>query len=540
MNKNKLLVIKFIMKDNFLRKEFKLKGKDNKLYNLTLIKEEDEIAFKSNEINNIWNIEYVLSININKFYNINKSLRKYNSINEIYSKYFNDIKEEQISIFSNDNKIIVNFSDNDIVGIPFILEPNEMKIDDIIRKLCDKMKDIDTLKTELDKQKIENDNLRNELIKRRKDDEKNISEIRKEIENLKKEINNISQKELYDNKLEYKAKEINQVKKDIEKLDKKKYSEYKKINEKSDKNEFSILGWEKDLESINEVQKEYDEKNTTKNEMNNFNNKLICENDKFNGINVQNPDETKFQNQNKELYGAKDLVLEDDLDIDYFRYQLEFEKNEIKLNLNIKNARYFVIDDIKITNRSNKSFKSFYMIIDMNTSSKNFYFDFYERSPTIHFVTPPYPLLTGESFNGIFSFSIKQLKIGEYTIYIYLREKPDGDNLSSPLKITVNLIEDPENIERKEEKENEKKEKEKEKKEKEDYFKREEDIKRIQEEIENVDYKGLDKIKVEEIFNDLYDEYNITSFFEKEEVINKIIEFKCDEQKINEWIEDIL
>ena len=540
MNKNKLLVIKFIMKDNFLRKEFKLKGKDNKLYNLTLIKEEDEIAFKSNEINNIWNIEYVLSININKFYNINKSLRKYNSINEIYSKYFNDIKEEQISIFSNDNKIIVNFSDNDIVGIPFILEPNEMKIDDIIRKLCDKMKDIDTLKTELDKQKIENDNLRNELIKRRKDDEKNISEIRKEIENLKKEINNISQKELYDNKLEYKAKEINQVKKDIEKLDKKKYSEYKKINEKSDKNEFSILGWEKDLESINEVQKEYDEKNTTKNEMNNFNNKLICENDKFNGINVQNPDETKFQNQNKELYGAKDLVLEDDLDIDYFRYQLEFEKNEIKLNLNIKNARYFVIDDIKITNRSNKSFKSFYMIIDMNTSSKNFYFDFYERSPTIHFVTPPYPLLTGESFNGIFSFSIKQLKIGEYTIYIYLREKPDGDNLSSPLKITVNLIEDPENIEKKEEKENEKKEKEKEKKEKEDYFKREEDIKRIQEEIENVDYKGLDKIKVEEIFNDLYNEYNITSFFEKEEVINKIIEFKCDEQKINEWIEDIL
>jgi hypothetical protein len=41
-----------------------------------------------------------------------------------------------------------------------------MKIDIIIRKLCDKIKDIDTLKTELDKQKIENDNLKNELMKK--------------------------------------------------------------------------------------------------------------------------------------------------------------------------------------------------------------------------------------------------------------------------------------------------------------------------------------------------------------------------------------
>jgi len=149
-------------------------------------------------------------------------LRKYDSINEIFSKYFNDIKEEQISIFSNDNKIIVYFSDNDIVEKPFILEPNEMKTDDIIRKLCDKMKDIDALKTELDKQKIENDNLRNELIKRRSDDEKNISKIREEIDNLKTTINNICQKELYGNKLENKDKEISQVKENIEKLDKNK------------------------------------------------------------------------------------------------------------------------------------------------------------------------------------------------------------------------------------------------------------------------------------------------------------------------------
>ena len=165
------------MEDNFSRKEFKLKGKDDRLYNLTIIKEEDEIIFKSKEMNN----EYVLSINIKELYYINKSLRKYKSINELFSKYFNDIKEEQISISSNDSQIIVYLSNNDIVEIPFILEPNEMKIDETIRKLCDKMKEIDALKTELENQKIENDNLKNELIKRRKDDEKNISEIRKKL-----------------------------------------------------------------------------------------------------------------------------------------------------------------------------------------------------------------------------------------------------------------------------------------------------------------------------------------------------------------------
>ena len=104
-----------------------------------------------------------------------------------------------------------------------------------------------------------------------------------------------------------------------------------------------------------------------------------------------------------------------------------------------------------------------------------------------------------------------------------MREKPNGDNLSSPLIITVNLIEASEIIERKEE-------------EKEDNFKEEEDIKRMKEKNENIDYKGVDKIKVEEMFNNLDDEYNICSKFDKEEVINKIIEFNCDKQKINKWI----
>jgi hypothetical protein len=42
------------------------------------------------------------------------------------------------------------------------------------------------------------------------------------------------------------------------------------------------------------------------------------------------------------------------------------------------------------------------------------------------------------------------------------------------------------------------------------------------------------------MLNVLDDEYGITSMFYKEDVINKIIEFNCDRQKIDKWIQDSL
>ena len=42
------------MEDNNSRKEFILKGKDDRLYNLMILNEQDEITFKSNIIDNIW------------------------------------------------------------------------------------------------------------------------------------------------------------------------------------------------------------------------------------------------------------------------------------------------------------------------------------------------------------------------------------------------------------------------------------------------------------------------------------------------------
>ena len=46
--------------------------------------------------------------------------------------------------------------------------------------------------------------------------------------------------------------------------------------------------------------------------------------------------------------------------------------------------------------------------------------------------------------------------------------------------------------------------------------------------------------KVMEIFEELEDGYNLTSLKEKEEIIEKIKELKCDRDKINEWVEAII
>jgi hypothetical protein len=242
-----------------------------------------------------------------------------------------------------------------------------MKIDIIIRKLCDKIKDIDTLKTELDKQKIENDNLKNELIKRRNENEKNINEIRKEIESLKEAINILSQKELYDNKLENKTRKINQMKEDIKKLGKnKKLAEYAKKEEITGKNEFSILESESNLNSKDEFKKDFEEKNNTANEMNslmnNFKSKLICKSDKSSKIKVKNSDEIKQQNIS--IDKCKKMIVSSDNE-KIIEELIQFEKDEIKQDLNIKKAKFFEIENIKITNIGNdKGFNNLWMVID--------------------------------------------------------------------------------------------------------------------------------------------------------------------------------
>ena len=95
---------------NIIEKE--IKGIDNKIYRLLILKEEDEIILKSNIIDDIYDNQYILNINIKQFYNINKIFKQYKYINDIYLKYFNNIKEEDIKIYLENNKIKIKYKED--------------------------------------------------------------------------------------------------------------------------------------------------------------------------------------------------------------------------------------------------------------------------------------------------------------------------------------------------------------------------------------------------------------------------------------------
>ena len=42
------------------------------------------------------------------------------------------------------------------------------------------------------------------------------------------------------------------------------------------------------------------------------------------------------------------------------------------------------------------------------------------------------------------------------------------------------------------------------------------------------------------MYEEIDAEYNVSSMYEEEEVIEKIIEFNCNREKMNRWIEDNL
>ena len=161
-----------VNKDNM--KELIIKGTNNKSYKLIIIKENDEIILKSNLMDDIFDRQYQLNINLKQFYNINKIFRENKSINDIYSKYFNNIKEKDIIINLNNNKIELKYKEE----INFILEPKKLNHENIIMKSCVKIVNINN---EMNKIKMENNNLKNIII----NNENNIEKIKNEIKDLK-------------------------------------------------------------------------------------------------------------------------------------------------------------------------------------------------------------------------------------------------------------------------------------------------------------------------------------------------------------------
>jgi len=263
---------------------------------------------------------------------------------------------------------------------------------------------------------------------------------------------------------------------------------------------------------------------------------------------LANTTNNKFDEIMKENKEKDNTIIELKKKLNLFesKKMIKFDKEEIKVLLSIKKANYFNIDDIEITNIGNKIFKSLFFEIDTNKSSKDLLF--YENTSANnirHKLSLDGPFSVGKLKNTVY-FYIKYPKIGEYTIYINIKETKDGNILSSPLKITVNLIEDQiENLKRR--KEIRRKEEIPKPKERQVEIQKPKEIQTeqnrneiivIKPDKEDIDYKGLNKKDVDDMLNDLENEFQISQKFNKEQAICKIIEFNCEREKMIQWIQD--
>ena len=131
--------------------EYQIKGDINKSYILKIIQGENVINFIVNIIGDISKTLYKKIFSLKDFYNSNRIFRQYISIEELYSLFFKSLKQSEIEIKEINKKItltfIVEFREKKD-EIPFILEPEEPKIEDIVLNLCEKIKEIEFLKKE--------------------------------------------------------------------------------------------------------------------------------------------------------------------------------------------------------------------------------------------------------------------------------------------------------------------------------------------------------------------------------------------------------
>ena len=305
-------------------------------------------------------------------------------------------------------------------------------------------------------------------------------------------------------------------------------------------------------------------------------------------------------------YGGQDMLeIEDDNEDNNKKIQImngTISKNEL-----VNSCKFITIDNIKVKNIGRQAFKNLYFVKDEKESSEDIIFVGNDKSNKIHKLSLDGEFNPSEETNHSFNLKINYPKVNyNYNLFIYVREKENGPNLSNSLKIVINVKESDEDRIKKEQEEEEKKkqeelkkqeeerkkqeelkkkQEEEERKKQEELKKRQEEEKRKQEEEQkkidslfdklneefnsklqkeeivqkikeydfdeekikeyikkkigdnnNIDYQGLNKDEVENLYNELDQEFNLSSIMNKEEVIAKIIELKCDRDSLNDWI----
>ena len=152
-------------------KDFKLKN-----FNLKIFQGENSIIYHAKEVVDLSDTLYKGESSLKELHNLKRIFRQFESIEEVFTLFFQAFDESKIAIKKEDNKVTLAFM-IEFMGkkdeVKITLMPEEAKIDSIVMKLCDKVKEVDKLKAE------------NEILKKKFEDYKNFTENKiKNLEDL--------------------------------------------------------------------------------------------------------------------------------------------------------------------------------------------------------------------------------------------------------------------------------------------------------------------------------------------------------------------
>ena len=235
---------------------------------------------------------------------------------------------------------------------------------------------------------------------------------------------------------------------------------------------------------------------------------------------------------------------------DIFPINIKFEKKRIEKILDIKDAKFINIDNIRITNVGHEVYKSLNFVRDKNNSSNDIYFFSNSANSEEQELTMPGEFEHDDSHKFNTNLMIKYPKPNQtYKMIIYVREKNDDENLSEPLEIIIktNQIEDP--IQQRQKQANQIYEKIKNEFLDYEYLIDKDEIiiqlldnnlnegeikKNIISKINEIKEKQRNE-EIEKIFKEL-EFYNMD--FNKEEIINLIKEKNLEKEKVQNWIKE--
>jgi hypothetical protein len=192
-------------------------------------------------------------------------------------------------------------------------------------------------------------------------------------------------------------------------------------------------------------------------------------------------DYSQFYNS---IDGKIDQIFED-INIRFLDDNLELEKT-------YKEAKYINIQKVTIENFGFKTYKTLYLIKDEYKSSKDIFFfqNNLNESKINYRLTLAEDFSHGKKESHEFIIKVENPKPNqEYTLYLNVKEKEKGIRLSKPFKIIVKIKDDP----------------------------------HIKE--------------AEKLYEEFNKQYPLSEIFEKDEIMNKIINEKFDKDLIKIWIQ---